>query len=163
MTLTNRQSGTNVQEVADGIYRINTPVVIPGGGGFSFNQYLIMDDDPLLFHTGPRKMFPLVRDAVASVLRSTGCGTLPCPTWRRTNAARSTNGWPSPRTLCPSAGRWRQWSPSRTWRIGARAPSPTGRCCRWAHTTCAGSRPAPAARLGMRLSGRGTYPDPAMR
>ena len=68
MTLTNRQSGTNVQEVADGIYRINTPVVIPGGGGFSFNQYLIMDDDPLLFHTGPRKMFPLVRDAVASVL-----------------------------------------------------------------------------------------------
>ena len=68
MTLTNRQSGTNVQEVADGIYRINTPVVIPGGGGFSFNQYLIMDDDPLLFHTGPRKMFPLVREAVASVL-----------------------------------------------------------------------------------------------
>jgi len=68
MTLTNRQSGTNVQEVADGIYRINTPVVIPGGAGFSFNQYLIMDDDPLLFHTGPRKMFPLVREAVASVL-----------------------------------------------------------------------------------------------
>jgi hypothetical protein len=43
-------------------------VVIPGGGGFSFNQYLIVDADPLLFHTGPRKMFPLVREAVASVL-----------------------------------------------------------------------------------------------
>jgi flavorubredoxin len=68
MTVTNRQSGTNVQEVADGIYRINTPVVIEGGGGFSFNQYLIMGDEPLLFHTGPRKMFPLVREAVASVL-----------------------------------------------------------------------------------------------
>jgi len=68
MTVTNRQSGTNVHEVADGIYRINTPVVIPGAGGFSFNQYLIMDDEPLLFHTGPRKMFPLVREAVASVL-----------------------------------------------------------------------------------------------
>lgn len=69
MTLTNSRSGTNVHEVADGIYRINTPVVIAGGpGGFSFNQYLIADDEPLLFHTGPRKMFPLVREAVASVL-----------------------------------------------------------------------------------------------
>ena len=68
MIVTNDQSGTNVEEVAEGIYRINTPVMIPGGAGFSFNQYLISDADPVLFHTGPRKMFPLVRDAVASVL-----------------------------------------------------------------------------------------------
>ena len=68
MTITNKQSGTNVHEVADGIYRINTPVVIKGAGGFSFNQYLIMDEEPLLFHAGLRKMFPLVREAVASVL-----------------------------------------------------------------------------------------------
>lgn len=68
MSVTNQQSGTNVHEIADGIYRINTPVVIPGAGGFSFNQYLIVDDEPLLFHTGLRKMFPLVREAVASVL-----------------------------------------------------------------------------------------------
>ena len=68
MTVTNRQSRTNVHEVAEEIYRINTPVVIEGTGGFSFNQYLIVDDEPLLFHTGPRKMFPLVREAVASVL-----------------------------------------------------------------------------------------------
>src|SRR4026208_782666 len=69
MLITNKQSGTNVHEIADGIYRINTPVVIEGGpGGFSFNQFLIADDTPLLFHTGPRKMFPLVREAVASVL-----------------------------------------------------------------------------------------------
>jgi len=68
MTTTNTQSGTNVHEVSDGIYRINTPVEIPGAGGFSFNQYLIVDDEPLLFHTGPRKMFPLVREAVASVV-----------------------------------------------------------------------------------------------
>ena len=67
MTVTNKQSGTNVHEVADGIYRINTPVEIPGAGGFSFNQYLIVDEEPLLFHTGLRKMFPLVREAVASV------------------------------------------------------------------------------------------------
>jgi len=69
MHITNKQSGTNIHEVADGIYRINTSVVIEGGpGGFSFNQFLINDDAPLLFHTGPRKMFPLVREAVASVL-----------------------------------------------------------------------------------------------
>ncbi|MCW5785587.1 MAG: MBL fold metallo-hydrolase [Nitrospirales bacterium] len=68
MTITNKQSGTNVHEIAIGIYRINTPVVIEGAGGFSFNQYLIVDDEPLIFHTGPRKMFPFVREAVASVL-----------------------------------------------------------------------------------------------
>jgi flavorubredoxin len=67
MTVTNSQSGTNVHEVADGIYRINTPVPM-AGGGFSFNQYLVTDDEPLLFHTGPRKLFPLVREAVASIL-----------------------------------------------------------------------------------------------
>lgn len=68
MNITNKESGTNVHEIADGIYRINTPVEIPGTDGFSFNQYLIVDDEPLLFHTGLRKMFPLVREAVASVI-----------------------------------------------------------------------------------------------
>jgi hypothetical protein len=67
--VTNTQSGTNVHEIAEGIYRINTPGSIPGGpGSFSFNQYLIVDDQPLLFHTGPRRMFPLVREAVGRVL-----------------------------------------------------------------------------------------------
>ena len=67
--ITNTESGTNVEEIAEGIFRVNTPVVIEGGpGGFSFNQYLIVDDEPLLFHTGLRKMFPLVREAVSSVV-----------------------------------------------------------------------------------------------
>jgi flavorubredoxin len=68
MTVTNTQSGTNVHELADGIYRINTPVRFEGAGGFTFNQYLIVDDEPLLFHTGPRKLFSPVCEAVASVL-----------------------------------------------------------------------------------------------
>jgi flavorubredoxin len=69
MVTTNTQSGTNIQEIADGIYRINTPVVLgEGAGGFSFNQYLIADDEPLLFHTGPRKMFGLVCEAVSSLM-----------------------------------------------------------------------------------------------
>jgi flavorubredoxin len=69
MAITNTQSGTNVHEIAAGIYRINTP--LPGDiapGGFSFNQYLLAGEAPLLFHTGPRKLFPLVREAVAHVL-----------------------------------------------------------------------------------------------
>lgn len=66
MAITNRESGTNIHEVADGIYRINTPVDI--AGGFSFNQYLIVDDAPLLFHTGLRKLFPLVQEAVETVM-----------------------------------------------------------------------------------------------
>jgi flavorubredoxin len=67
MTITNKVSGTNIHEVSDGIFRINTPVSnMPGG--FSFNQYLVLDDQPLLFHTGPRRMFPLVREAVQSVI-----------------------------------------------------------------------------------------------
>ncbi len=68
MIVTNSQSGTNVHEVSEGIYRINTPVVFENGNTFSFNQYLVSDDEPLLFHTGPRNMFPLVSEAVASIL-----------------------------------------------------------------------------------------------
>src|SRR3972149_6422466 len=68
MTVTNSTAGTNVHEVADGIYRINTPVQFEGGGGFSFNQFLLVDDEPLLFHTGPRRMFRATRDAVRSIL-----------------------------------------------------------------------------------------------
>jgi flavorubredoxin len=63
MIVTNSESGTNLYEIADGIYRISTPVP-----NFSFNQYLIVDEAPLLFHTGLRKMFPLVREAVAKVM-----------------------------------------------------------------------------------------------
>jgi flavorubredoxin len=67
--ITNSQSGTNVHEIADGIYRINTPVTLPGGvGHFSFNQYLVVDDAPLLFHAGLRQLFPVVREAVAALM-----------------------------------------------------------------------------------------------
>jgi len=64
-----KQNGTTIDEIANGIYRISTPVppaAIPGG--FTFNQYLIVDDEPLLHHTGLSKMFPAVREAIASVM-----------------------------------------------------------------------------------------------
>ena len=56
---------TKVSEIANGIYRLSTfvPEIAPPAG-FAFNQFLILGDEPLLFHTGLRKMFPLTRDAV---------------------------------------------------------------------------------------------------
>jgi flavorubredoxin len=70
MSITNSESGTRIDEVADRIFRISTPIppnpALPAG--FTFNQYLIASDAPLLFHTGQRGLFPLVREAVASVL-----------------------------------------------------------------------------------------------
>lgn len=66
--ITNPNSGTNIHEITDGIYRINTPIRFPDGAPFSFNQYLVVDDEPLLFHTGPRKLFPLVSEAIGRVL-----------------------------------------------------------------------------------------------
>ena len=70
MKITNSESGTNIAEIGDGIYRISTPVppmaALPAG--FTFNQFLIADDEPLLFHTGLRKMFPLVREAIEAVI-----------------------------------------------------------------------------------------------
>lgn len=66
--ITNPQTGTNIHEIADGIYRINTPIDLPDGQAFSFNQYLLVDDEPLLFHTGPRRLFPLVQEAMAAVM-----------------------------------------------------------------------------------------------
>jgi flavorubredoxin len=67
MTIIDAQVGTRIDEVADGIYRIHTPFRdLPGG--FSFNQYLVVDDEPLLFHTGPRQIAPLVRAAIQTVV-----------------------------------------------------------------------------------------------
>jgi hypothetical protein len=51
-------------EIGDRIYRISTYLPqAAGGAGFTFNQFLIDDDEPLLFHCGHRKMFPVVSEA----------------------------------------------------------------------------------------------------
>ncbi len=59
---------TDVDEIADGIYRLSTwvPEVTPDG--FTFNQFLLTGEEPLLFHTGMRGLFPLVAEAVAKVV-----------------------------------------------------------------------------------------------
>src|SRR3954452_6772723 len=59
---------TTVDEIADHIYRLSTFVPDVGPTGFTFNQFLIDADEPTLFHTGPRKMFPLVSEAFGRVV-----------------------------------------------------------------------------------------------
>jgi flavorubredoxin len=70
MPITNPHAGTRIDEIADDIYRISTPIPPNPGlpAGFTFNQFLIVDDQPVLFHTGLRRLFPLVKEAVASVM-----------------------------------------------------------------------------------------------
>ena len=60
---------TRISEIGDGIYRLSTfvPDIAPPAG-FTFNQFLILGDAPLLFHTGHRQMFPLVRAAVSRLM-----------------------------------------------------------------------------------------------
>lgn len=57
-----------IDEIADGIYRISTLIPDVGPDGFTFNQFLVAAEEPLLFHTGMRGLFPLVSEAVATVL-----------------------------------------------------------------------------------------------
>ena len=59
---------TEVDEIADKIYRLSTFVPAVGPTGFTFNQFLIDADQPLLFHYGQRSLFPLVSEAVKSVI-----------------------------------------------------------------------------------------------
>ena len=60
---------TKITEISGGIYRLSTfvPQIAPPAG-FTFNQFLVLGDAPLMFHTGLRKMFPLNRDALSRII-----------------------------------------------------------------------------------------------
>jgi flavorubredoxin len=67
MPVVDTETGTRVDEIAPDIFRINTPMRhLPGG--FSYNQDLIRDDEPLLFHTGTRKLFASTLKGVAAAI-----------------------------------------------------------------------------------------------
>jgi flavorubredoxin len=59
---------TNIHEIADGVFRLSTHVPEAAPGGLTFNQFLLTGEEPLLFHTGARRMFPLVSEAVAKLI-----------------------------------------------------------------------------------------------
>jgi len=58
---------TQVDEIADGIYRLST-FTDQVAGGFTFNQFLVRGEEPLLFHTGPRQIFPAVSAGLSKVM-----------------------------------------------------------------------------------------------
>ena len=55
----------NITEIAPNVYRLS--LFVPEAD-LQFNQFLVRDDEPLLFHTGMRGIFPLVREAVAKII-----------------------------------------------------------------------------------------------
>jgi flavorubredoxin len=60
-------TGTRTDEIAEGIYRLSTYTdAVPGG--FTFNQFLVRGDEPLLFHTGLKGLFPLISEALAKIM-----------------------------------------------------------------------------------------------
>lgn len=59
---------TKITEIAPSIFRLSTFIPQVEPTGLAFNQFLLLGDEPLLFHTGMRGLFPLVRDAVAKVM-----------------------------------------------------------------------------------------------
>jgi flavorubredoxin len=63
-----RMTATTTHEIADGVYRFSTCIPEVAPGGFTFNQFLIDGDEPLLFHCGPRGLFAAVSEAVARVI-----------------------------------------------------------------------------------------------
>jgi flavorubredoxin len=56
---------TQVTEIAPDVYRIST--FVPEGD-LQFNQFLVKDDEPLLYHTGMNSLFPVVLEAVATII-----------------------------------------------------------------------------------------------
>jgi flavorubredoxin len=56
---------TRIDEIADGVFRLST--FVPDAN-IMFNQFVVRDDEPLLFHTGPRALLPLVSDAVSRIV-----------------------------------------------------------------------------------------------
>ena len=59
---------TQIDEIAAGVYRLSTLVPEVAPGGFTFNQFLLDADEPLLFHCGHRRMFPLISAAAARIM-----------------------------------------------------------------------------------------------
>jgi flavorubredoxin len=59
---------TTVSEIAEGVHRISTYLADGPPGGITFNQFVVLGDETLLFHTGTRRLFPSVHDAAATVV-----------------------------------------------------------------------------------------------
>src|SRR4029077_1688511 len=59
---------TKIDEIAPDVFRLSTLIEEAAPGGFTFNQFLVRDDEPFLFHTGMRALYPLVSAAVGQLI-----------------------------------------------------------------------------------------------
>jgi flavorubredoxin len=59
---------TKIDEIAPDVFRLSTLVDGVAPGGFTFNQFLVRDEQPFLFHTGMRQLYPLVSDAISKLI-----------------------------------------------------------------------------------------------
>jgi flavorubredoxin len=59
---------TNIDEIADGVFRFSTWIPDITEHGFTFNQFLLTGEQPFLFHCGTRQLFPLVSGAIGKVI-----------------------------------------------------------------------------------------------
>ena len=59
---------TKIDEIAPDVFRLSTNIEEVAPGGFTFNQFLVRADEPFLFHTGMRALFPLVSEAVGKIV-----------------------------------------------------------------------------------------------
>jgi flavorubredoxin len=59
---------TTIDEIAPDVFRLSTLVPDAAPGGFSFNQFLVRDEQPFLFHTGMRRLYPLVSEAISQIV-----------------------------------------------------------------------------------------------
>ena len=58
----------SIDEIGPDTFRVNVKLPDALPGGFSFNQYLVVDESPLLFHTGPKKLFPVIAAQIEKVM-----------------------------------------------------------------------------------------------
>ena len=80
---------TKIDEIADGIYRLSSYASqVAPPAGLTYNVFLILGDEPLLFHTGKRGMFLIFPQQLRACCRRNGCAGSRSGTISPTNAAR---------------------------------------------------------------------------
>ena len=139
---------TRIDEIADDIYRLSSFVPDIGPTGFTFNQYLILDDQPLIFHTGHRSTFPDLAKAIASILpidklRWVTFGHVEADECGAMNQLLAA----APRAQI-AHGASAAWCHSTTWPTGRPCPSRTVKSSTWATTRSATSTPHTSRSLG---------------
>ncbi|MGH7231643.1 MAG: hypothetical protein ACREJU_09835 [Nitrospiraceae bacterium] len=82
---------TTITEIAPDIYRLSTYVP---DADLQFCQFLVKDEEPLLFHTGMRQLFPIVRDAVKTILPPSQIRWISFSHFESDECGASMNGWP---------------------------------------------------------------------